>query len=82
MSSMAETYGHLLPLRTTCLRRPVVSATVCFVTTLHRGRDSGGGGGGGVGGRRRGCAGDRFSRPVCCGTSAGTAGERRVGWLA
>ena len=28
-----ETYGYLLPLvRTTRLRRPVVSATVCFVT--------------------------------------------------
>ena len=35
MRSMAETYGHLLPLvRTTCLRRPVVSATVCFVSVL------------------------------------------------
>ena len=33
--SMAETYGNLLPLvRTTCLRRPVVSATVCFVSVL------------------------------------------------
>ena len=32
---MAETYGHLLPpVRTTCLRRPVVSATVCFVSVL------------------------------------------------
>ena len=39
MRSMAETYGHLLPLvRTTCLRRPVVSATVCFVTTYHSAR--------------------------------------------
>ena len=35
MRSMAETYGHLLPLvRTTCLRRPVVSATICFVSVL------------------------------------------------
>ena len=35
MRSMAETYGHLLPLvRTTWLRRPVVSATVCFVSVL------------------------------------------------
>ena len=36
MRSMAETYGHLLPLvLTTCLRRPVVSATVCFVSVAN-----------------------------------------------
>ena len=30
-----DLWGHLLPLvRTTCLRRPVVSATICFVSVL------------------------------------------------